>query len=291
MSKKTRTGFVGAGTVGTALALALHRAGYRIVAVSSRTRASAERLASRVPGSRAMPDAQAVADAADMVFITTPDDAIARVATGVRWRREQAVVHCSGALSAEALSGAASRGARVGAFHPLQTFAGVADADALRGITFAVEAEPPLLGALTAMARVLGGHCMTLEPGDRVLYHMGAVVASNYLVTLTGMATRLWGAARIPPDEALRALLPLLRGTARNLEDKGLPHALTGPIARGDMGTLRKHITALESRAPEVMEAYKALAMETIPIALAKGSISPARARSMRALLRQTKAA
>ncbi|MEK7872979.1 MAG: DUF2520 domain-containing protein [Chloroflexota bacterium] len=287
MNKKTRIGFVGAGTVGTALARALHRAGYTAVAASSRTRASAERLAARVPGCRALADAQAVADAADMVFITTPDDAIARVAAGVCWRKGQAVAHCSGALSAGVLSGAKSQGAWAGAFHPLQTFAGVADADALRGITFAVEAEPPLLGALTAMARVLGGRCITLEPDDRVLYHMGAALASNYVVTLAALATRLWGVARIPPDEALRALLPLLRGTVRNLEDKGLPHALTGPIARGDMGTLRKHITALESRAPEVMEAYRTLAMETIPIALAKGSISPARAQKMRAMLRQ----
>jgi len=291
MNRKTRAGFVGAGTVGTALALALHRAGYRVVAVSSRTRASAERLAARVPGCRALADAQAVADAADMVFVTTPDDAIARVAASVRWRKGQAVVHCSGALSAGALARAASRGARVGAFHPLQTFAGVADAIALRGITFAVEAGPPLLGALTTMARALRGRCITLEPDDRVLYHMGAALASNYVVTLAALATRLWGQARIPPDEALRALLPLLRGTVRNLEDKGLPHALTGPIARGDMGTLRKHITALESRAPEVMQAYRALAMETIPIALAKGSISAARAQRMRALLRGTTAA
>jgi predicted short-subunit dehydrogenase-like oxidoreductase (DUF2520 family) len=260
--------------------------GYPVVAVSSRTSASAERLAKAVDGCQVYPEAQQVAAAAELVFVTTPDDAIAPVVAQLSWRPGQSVVHCSGAASLDILEPARQAGAQVGAFHPLQTFASVAHAiENLPGSTFAIEAEMPLLNQLKELAAALEGHWVELKAGDKVLYHAAAVIACNYFVTLVKLATDLWQTFGVSPPEATRALLPLLQGTLNNLRNVGLPHCLTGPIARGDLGTIKKHLAALEKAAPSLLAVYRQLGQETIPIALAKGKVDEQRAREMKALL------
>jgi predicted short-subunit dehydrogenase-like oxidoreductase (DUF2520 family) len=269
-----KIGFIGAGTVGTALAILLSGRGYRVVAAYSRSRASAEKLAGAVKGCRVAAESQELADAADLVFITTPDDAISEVASRVRWRVGSGVVHCSGADSTEVLTPARRYGANVGGFHPLQTFAGVERAlENIPGSTFAIEAEEPLLATLREMAVALGGCSIRLQAGDKVLYHAAAVLASNYLVTLVKMATDLWQTFSIPTDQSIPALLPLIRGTIHNIETIGIPNCLTGPIARGDVGTINKHLKALRERAPQLLFPYKEFGLQTVPIALAKGKI------------------
>ncbi|MDM7999322.1 MAG: DUF2520 domain-containing protein [Dehalococcoidia bacterium] len=279
-------GFIGAGTVGTALAVRLRGRGYSVTAVASRTRASADRLASMVDGCTACDTAQAVADAADMVFITTPDGVIPEVAAQVKWHREQSVIHCSGADSLDILAPATRYGALRGGFHPLQTFATVAYAiENIPGSTFALEADEPLLGKLKEMAAALGGHWIVLQPGDKVVYHAAAVLACNYMITLAKMATDLWKTFGVSTPEATQALLPLMRGTLNNLNNVGLPNSLTGPIARGDTGTVQKHLAALGERAPELLSAYKELGRQTVPIALAKGKIDREKANELNAIL------
>jgi predicted short-subunit dehydrogenase-like oxidoreductase (DUF2520 family) len=281
-----KIGFSGAGTVGTALAIRLREKGYSVVAAASRSLASAERLAAEVTGCHALTTAQAVADVADLVFITTPDGAIGQVAAQVKWRSGQCVVHCSGADSTEVLQPAKALGARTGAFHPLQTFAGVRQAvDNIPGSTFAIEAEEPLRTDLKGMAEALGGYWIELKASDKVVYHASAVIACNYLVTLVTLATDLWQTFGVPRQEATRALMPLLRGTLNNLENIGIPNCLTGPIARGDMGTVQKHLAALDTVAPSVAATYRELGLQTIPVSLSKGKIDEARASELRALL------
>jgi predicted short-subunit dehydrogenase-like oxidoreductase (DUF2520 family) len=281
-----KLGFIGAGTVGTALSIRLSERGYQVVAVSSRSRSSAEKLAESVSGCRTVDSSQDVADAADLVFITTPDDAIASVAAGVQWHNGQNVVHCSGADSTETLEPARERGAHTGAFHPLQTFASVKQAiDNIAGSTFAVEAEEPLLSTLKDMATSLGGQWIELKASDKVIYHAAAVIACNYLVTLVKLATDLWQTFNVPPDRATRALLPLLRGTIHNIDTIGIPKCLTGPIARGDTGTIKKHIKALQEAAPAVLPTYLEIGRQTIPIALAKGRINEQQAEELQAIL------
>jgi len=276
-----RLGFIGAGVVGTALSTALAARGYPVVAVGSRTPASAERLAARLPACRAV-SPQEVADSAELVFVTTPDDALAGVVRSLSWREGQAVVHCSGAASTDVLDPARAAGAQVGGFHPLQTFASPEQAIAnLPGTTFALEAEEPLLGQLAALARALGGTSVRLRAEDKVLYHAAAVFASNYLVTIVKLATDLWREFGVDSPEATRALLPLLRGTLNNVERVGLPGCLTGPIARGDVGTVRRHIAALETSAPAILETYRLLGRQAIPIGVDKGTLDPARAEEL----------
>jgi predicted short-subunit dehydrogenase-like oxidoreductase (DUF2520 family) len=282
-------GFIGAGTVGTALAVRLRQKGYDVTAVASRTRASAERLAGMVDGCRVHENGQAVADAAEMVFVTTPDGVIPQIAAEVRWREGQSVAHCSGADSLDILIPAAKRGALAGGFHPLQTFASIAHAiENIPGSTFALEAEEPLLGGLKEMSVALEGRWIELKPGDKVLYHAAAVFACNYLVTLVKLATDLWETFGVSGREATEALLPLLRGTTNNLQNVGLPNCLTGPIARGDLGTIQKHLAALGASAPHLLPAYRELGRQTIPIALAKGKIDEEQANQLEVLLSQS---
>ncbi|HJX69590.1 MAG TPA: DUF2520 domain-containing protein [Dehalococcoidia bacterium] len=281
-------GFIGAGTVGTALAVRLREKGYSIAAVASRSLASAQRLAGMVDNCGVQDSPQAVADAAEMVFITTPDDAIAGVAAQINWHPGQSVIHCSGADSLGILEPATKAGAHAGGFHPLQTFASITYAiENIPGSTFALEAEEPLLSTLKEMAVALDGQWIELKPGDKVIYHAAAVFACNYLVALVKLATDLWQTFGVSTAEATQALLPLLRGTINNLDNVGLPYCLTGPIARGDIGTIRRHLAALEARAPALLPAYRELGRQTIPIALAKGRIDERGARELQELLSQ----
>jgi len=283
-----KLGFIGAGTVGTALAVRLSSKGYRVVAVSSRSQASARNLAQAISGCQALNSNQAVADAAELIFITTPDDAIASVASQIQWHCGQSVVHCSGADSTECLELAKKLGAHVGVFHPLQTFAGVRQAiENMPGSTFTLEAEEPLLKRLKDMATALDGQWIELKASDKVAYHAAAVIACNYLVTLVKLATDLWQTFAIPPHQATQALLPLIRGTINNIDTIGIPQCLTGPIARGDTGTIKKHITALQKVAPALLSTYKELGLQTIPIALAKGRINQQQAGELQAILKQ----
>ena len=286
--KMVNLGFIGAGTVGTALATRLSGKGYPVAAVYSRSRSSAEKLAQAVDGCRVFDSGQDLAAAADLVFITTPDDAIASVASAIQWRAGQSVVHCSGADSTASLEPARKLGAQVGVIHPLQTFASVTQAiENIAGSTFALEAEEPLLTTLKEMATALDGHWIELKASDKVLYHAAAVIACNYLVTLVKLATDLWQTFNVPTKEATRALLPLLRGTIHNIDTVGIPQCLTGPIARGDTGTIEKHLDALEKMAPGVLSTYRELGLQTIPVALAKGRIDQKQAEALQALLKQ----
>jgi len=276
-----KTGFIGAGTTGTALAVRLSQKGCPVVAVSSRTLSSAQKLAGLVSDCRVCHTAQEVADAAELVFIT-----VARVCGEIQWHEGQSVVHCSGAHSVDILEPAKQLGAAVGSFHPLQTFADVDQAvENLPGSTFALEAEEPLLSTLKELTLLLNGSWVELKPGDKVLYHAAAVFACNYLVTLVKLALDLWLDFGVSSREATRALLPLLRGTINNIDSIGLPDCLTGPVARGDSGTMKRHLSALEARSPSLLTTYKELGLQTIPIALAKGKVNEQKAEEMKALL------
>ncbi|MDD4860047.1 MAG: DUF2520 domain-containing protein [Dehalococcoidales bacterium] len=270
-----RLGVIGTGKVGTALAVLLSAKGYPVVAAADKSAASAENLAKLVKGCSVEKDNQNVADAAELIFITTPDDVIAGVAAQTKWHAGQSVVHCSGAASTDILEPARRAGAMIGSLHPLQTIADVKQAIAnIPGSSFGIEAEEPLLSTLREMARTLGGTPFELKASDKVAYHIAAVMASNYLVTLIKLSTDLWQTFNIPRAAAVHALAPLIRGTINNIENVGIPQCLTGPIVRGDTGTIEKHLDALDRVAPQLIETYKDLGRQTVPVSVAKGTIT-----------------
>ncbi|HEX79442.1 MAG TPA: DUF2520 domain-containing protein [Dehalococcoidia bacterium] len=281
-----KIGFIGAGTVATALATSLNIKGFPVTAVSSRSLESARRLARVIKDCKPCSNNQETADNVELVFITTPDDVIAPVASQLKWHTGQYVVHCSGAHSTEIIESARKAGATVGVFHPLQTFAITSQpTDNIPGTTFTIEADEPLLGILKSMATALRGRYIEIKPDDKVIYHTAAVFACNYLVTLVKIATDLWQNFGIPREQAIKALIPILRGTINNIDTIGIPRCLTGPIARGDTGTVSKHLSALQKTTPNLVSTYRELGLKTIPIARAKGKIDDRQAEELEALL------
>jgi predicted short-subunit dehydrogenase-like oxidoreductase (DUF2520 family) len=255
-----------------ALGRAIHRAGYTIRAVSSRDPQKAEAAACTF-GAEALAPAEA-ARSAELVLLTVSDDAISAVARELgaagAWRAGQSVVHASGASPSTALNPAAQYGATIGAFHPLAAFA-THDAILLPGITFAIEAPPPLHETLSELAIALNGHPLTLAPEDKTLYHAAAVIASNYTIALAALATEIFEQLGATGEQGLQALLPLMRTTLDNLERQGLPAALTGPLVRGDVGTVRRHIHALDRSIPHIGALYRCLAHGALPLAQQRG--------------------
>ncbi|MDI3280429.1 MAG: DUF2520 domain-containing protein [Bacillota bacterium] len=282
-----RVGFIGAGAVGSALARALSRRGYQVVAVASASGLSARRLASHLPNCLPVETGQAVAQAAETVFLTVPDRIIPQVAAEVHWSPAHQVIHCSGATPLEALDPAARQGARTGVFHPLNSFS-TSDPEAgcrwVRESFFAVEShDRAFLAELKALAHALGQGAIEIPGKWRPLYHATAVLVSNYLVALAATAAGLWSEFGVERTTALSALLPLIRGTCRNLEVYGLPAALTGPIARGDAETVASHLSALADY-PSVLELYTALGVAALPLAQEKGGLTEKAAASLRKL-------
>lgn len=228
-----------------------------------------------------------MADTADFVFITTPDDFIGQVAGEVKWHAGQMVAHCSGAASTDVLAPARERGARVGCIHPLQTFASLEQAiENVPGSLFAIEAEEPVLSTLKEMASALEGTWMELTAEDKALYHASACIACNYFYTLVGIAADLWQNWGKSRNEAIQAMMPLFQGSLNNLKEVGLPRGATGPILRGDKVTISKHLAALEKKAPKIIPLYKMMGNWTIPLAVGKGTVSEERADELREMLK-----
>ena len=283
---KLKLGFIGAGRAGTGLATGFARAGRDVVAVASRSIASAQALVKRVRGARACAP-QEVADRADLVFLTVPDDAIERVASSIRWRAGSACVHCSGAADLDALKKAAADGALTGGFHPLHMFGEPGESpDALAGCAIALAGPDALLKKLERLARSLGAKPLRLPEGGRALYHAAANFSGAFVIALVQETIALWKKLGIAEADALAALLPLLRGTVDNVERLGAAGGLGSAVARGDVGTIRRHLDALAKNAPDSLELYRILSLRTIPLALAKGTLKPETAKEIAALLR-----
>ena len=281
-------GFIGAGVFGKGLSLALASRNYRVVGVHSRNPSSAQWVADRLPGCQTMSTAQELADAADLVFITTPDSVIAEVAAAVRWRPGHGVVHCCGAASTEILQAASDQGASTGAFHPFQTFAGLVDptdaAERMSGVSFAVAGNGWTGSFLLDLARQLGGHPVPISDSDRALYHSAAVLGCGHLAALLQGVVEVWQAMGFTPQEAIQALYPLSRTTLDAVARDGPVASATGPSVRGDVATIRAHLEALYQRLPQLVPLYGALAAASIPIA-AKRGVGPGEILAMQELI------
>lgn len=278
---------VGTGRVGSTLALAAVRAGYTVTAVFTRTPARARPIL-EATGAQLLPDLSGLAGCADLIFLAVPDDAIAAVdaeGAGV-WRPGMGVVHHSGLHSASHLRCAAAAGARVGALHPLQSITDPETAlGLLPGAYFGLSGDPDLLPVLRDFVMAIGGRPLAVPDESKALYHAAAVFASNYIVTCFAQAVDLLAGLGIDPTDAAQALLPLTQGAASNLASRGLPHALTGPISRGDAGTLAIHQQHLALARPDLLPLYQLLGRATVPIAAAQGRLSPATLAALMAAL------
>ena len=284
--KATQIGFIGAGNVGGSLAVAMSNAGYPVTAVGSRAFASAQTFAGRISDCTAYENIHEVADRADFVFISTSDDAIKIVCDQVSWREGQGVAHCSGAASVDLLQPAVDQGAVAGAFHPLQAFNSVENGvKAIPGVTFGIEGNDAIQAYLRGIASDIKGIPISLRPQDKVLYHVSGVLMGNLLAVLASVAASMWEKFDHTRDEGVRALSPMMPAVSSNLDSVGVPQAVAGPYVRGDIGTVRKHLEAVSSSAPEYLALYIELALVGLPFAVEKGALAPERSQEIKELL------
>jgi len=270
MRMSLNIGLIGAGTLGKSLALGLTMVGYRVALVASRTPSTAKALAESIPGCRYVDSYQKLANQSDLVFITTPDEVISKIASEVQWTASQGVVHCSGEGSLNLLLPAAHLGARCGLMHPFQTFAGVYAAaqalDRFQGTTFALEADGWLLEALERIVSDLGGKVVKLKSEDRGLYHASAVMSCGYLVALLKASTEIWENLGFTKEEGALAILTIAKATIENALTLGLEKSVTGPLMRGDVETFTKDLEAIRSRLPHLLPLYLALSRASVPL-------------------------
>ena len=279
-------GIVGAGAVGTALGAALARAGWPVAAVASRDPARRERFRGFVPGVRAFAEANALLDEVELIILAVPDDVITELAGRLHMYSGQAMVHTSGALGAEVLEPARAAGTQVGGFHPLVAFADTERAmAAFRGATVAVEGDEQLTALLADMAEAIGATAVRLLPGSKAAYHAAAVLSAGGFVALLDAIAELGRVAGLDEAGSLAVYGGLIEQTLGNARALGISKALTGPITRGDVGTLRRHLAALARHAPAVLPLYAAAAEREIGLAEARGAIGPEVATAMRDVL------
>lgn len=280
-----RIGFIGAGRLGKALAWRLAQAGASVVAVASQFSSHAEALAAPIAGCT-VGSAQEVVDRCDLVFITTPDEAIATTAEALQWHADMGVVHCSGVTEVDALACAARAGASVGGFHPMQTFGDPqAAAASLPGCTITVEAHEPLDACLVRLAQQLGCRVNRLPAGMRGRYHAAAGFTSQFINALFAQAVQVWTSWGASENDALHALLPLARGTLASMASAGIAKGMPGPVSRGDLGSVEKHVDALTPLGEDMLDFYRLMCDRTVPIAQSAGNIDDDTAARFRRLL------
>ena len=273
---RLRVGVIGAGRVGAVLGAALSAAGHEVVAAAGLSAASAERAARLLPGVPLLPADEVVA-ASDLVLLAVPDDTLPGLVAGLAetgaWRRGQLVFHTSGAHGLAVLAPAEAAGVLGLALHPAMTLTGAQDDLArLVAAPFGVTSRPEHRVVAEALVLEMGGEPFWVEESDRRLYHAALVTGANHLVTLVAEAADLLRAAGVGTPE--RVLGPLLAAALDNGLRQG-DRALTGPVSRGDVGTVRDHLETLAERAPDAVPAYVAMARRTTERALAAGRLRP----------------
>ncbi|HVX43718.1 MAG TPA: DUF2520 domain-containing protein [Mycobacteriales bacterium] len=275
-------GVVGGGRVGSVLGGALQRAGHRLVAVSA-VSAPSRRLVRRHLPDVPVREVDDVVAAADLVLLAVPDDELPAVVDGLaetgRWRSGQLVAHVSGAHGIAVLEPAVRAGGLPLALHPVMTFTGrPEDADRIAGVSYGITAPDPLRPVAEALVVEMGGEPVWIPEQMRALYHAALAMGANHLITLVAEAAALLRQAGV--ENPTLMLGPLLGAALDNALRSG-DAALTGPVSRGDAGTVRGHLQTLRAHAPESVPAYVEMARLTAERALAAGRLDAPHAEAL----------
>jgi predicted short-subunit dehydrogenase-like oxidoreductase (DUF2520 family) len=272
-------GIVGTGRVGAVLGAALHRAGHRLVAVSAVSEGSRARATDLLPGVPITTVEEVIANA-ELVLLTVPDDALPPLIAGLSatssWQAGQLVVHTSGRYGAAIFEPAAGHHILGMALHPAMTFTGTQmDLLRLADCVFGITAPESLRAVAEALVLEMGAEPVWIEERDRPMYHAGLAHGSNHLVTLVAQAMQVLGSAGVQDPQ--RLISPLLHAALDNALRLG-DGALTGPVARGDAGTVAAHLAQLSRQTPDIRPTYVALARATAERALSSGRLTAANA-------------
>lgn len=287
---KDTVAILGLGKVGTAIGYLLKRVGYPVVAVASRSPSSLNQGVAYTGGKPCARFSDA-ASLAECIFITTTDDAIVSTCETITKegavKQGQKVIHMSGAGGLDLLHAARAAGASVASIHPLQSFADVEGAiNNIPGSTFGITTQDPIMDWAIQVVKDLGGISFFIREEDKPLYHAAACMASNYLTTLLSAVEDIYQFLGLSQEVAVQAFWPLVRGTLRNIEMKGTVSALTGPVSRGDIGTIRKHLQAFQDKLPTYLHAYCVMGILAADLGLKKKTLSEEDAEAIKKLLR-----
>ncbi|MFN2531980.1 MAG: Rossmann-like and DUF2520 domain-containing protein [Pyrinomonadaceae bacterium] len=270
---------IGAGRLGTALAIALSETGYQITDVVTSRSQTAQNAAQLLAGSpQALSEKQLVRlSAANVYIIATPDEQIPTVAKSLSQIHSKAIdsctaLHTSGALSSSVLANLKKKNWHTGSLHPLVSVnEPISGAKALRNAYWCVEGDEEAVNTARQFAKDLKGHTFTVKAENKPLYHAAAVMASGNVVSLFDVALQMLVKCGLTDKEARDAFLPLLESTLRNLRSSNPSEALTGTIARGDVSTLLNHLKALESTDSDTLMLYRLLCRHAVVLAKKKG--------------------
>lgn len=263
---KPSISFIGAGKVSTALGLYFKEKGFEIAGYLSRSEASTQKAAFKTD-SQSFTDLFELLENSNVIWITTPDDQIETVASQIATilvsdKNEKLILHASGVHDLTVLNAAKRAGYQTATAHPLLAFGNLQEATEMLADTwFGIEDEND---KISKILNLCGNHTFRLDKEQKVLYHAAACVLSNYMVTLTDVAEKIFEASGLPAESIENAVQPLLESVVRNIRRSGTQNALTGPIKRGDANTVEMHLDALQQYSPEITVLYKLLGRQTM---------------------------
>lgn len=287
--EKPEVAVIGAGALGSVLARRLAACGYAVAAVVSRTPTRAQALAAQVAAPVASSSPADVPRSVRLVFCCVPDDAVGEVARTLSAARTDwsgaVVAHTSGVLLAEALYNLREQAAALLSFHPLQTFTATSTPDVFEGIFVTLEGDAAAVRLGARVAADLGARSLTLTPDAKTRYHLAASMASNFFVALMALVGEVLSSIDIDRRTGTALMQPLVESTWRNLVHQTPEDALTGPIVRGDYGTLTAHLDALAIHLPHLIPVYAALGTEAVRVAVRSGRLAPADAQRLLEIL------
>ncbi len=265
-----KVSFIGAGKVGTAFGLYLSRKGFPVNGYYSKSFESAKK-ASYLTKSTPYESLSNMIEVSDIIFITTNDDAIKHVVNQLSQenilKKGQIIVHMSGSQLCTILDSLEKFGCFIYSMHPLQSFADVENSlQKLESTVFAIEGSNEKISVLESILEKTGNKYFIIDSRVKGIYHAGACVISNYLVTLMDFGLSFFNAVGIDEKDAFEAVYPLIEGTIENIKDLGCKKALTGPISRGDISTIQNHLKAIEVSIPDKLSFYKAMALMTLDL-------------------------
>ena len=291
MSQKPDCQIIGAGRAGSAVARAMARAGYRFTWVGSRIAGDAERLAREIGAAAWGVDFPAFPRPAGFLVLAVPDDSIADVAfeaaeAGIAGSGITVAAHLSGSLGADVLEPLRLCGASIMAFHPVQTFTPETDPyTAFNGVVFDMEGDDGACSLGERVAAALGASALRLTGEQRAMTHIALTAASNYTIALLHMALDIMSRAGLSGHDAVRMLEPLVRASVGNVFRRGAIESLTGPVSRGDIDIVGGHLERLDAIGGDYARAYRSLARIALSIAVERGDVDAAAAKSMIGLL------
>lgn len=283
IDQRTPISIVGAGALGQALALGMHRAGRNIECIVSRSQTRGGNLAELV-------DAKLVSSCRGInspaVILCVPDDVITSVAGELDSQPGSVVAHCAGSRGLEVLDSCTKRRAHAGSIHPVMVLArGGRGPQAMEGATAAIEGDEVSEPWLQQLACDLGMRPVAIPPERRALYHLSAALVGGLMTGLLAASADLWKLLELDRSTAVEALAPMVREAGLNFQELGVPGVVMGPAARGDIGTIRMHLKELEEHAPHLLPLYRELALLSIPYASERSQLDDASASDVRRIL------